>query len=276
MVTLKEKLKGKISKKGFSVLKRSFDIIGDIAVLEIADELKKREKIIAKAMMELYPRVKVVAKKTGPTAGVERVRPIKVILGEKRTETLHIENQCRFKLDINKVYFSPRLGSEHLRVAEQVKKKEVVYDLFAGVGPYAIPCAKRCKKIIAVDINRYAIKYLKENARLNKVAGRIDAFTGDSRKIVMNKKHKKKADRIIMNLPMHAGEFLDVAFHVAKPNSKIHFYCFLDEKDLYKKGTEMIKIAAKKAKRKIRILKKKKCGQLAPRVWRVVIDFKVY
>jgi tRNA (guanine37-N1)-methyltransferase len=272
---IKEFLAGKLTKKELAVAKSSFDVVGDIAVLEIPDELKKKEKVIAKSIMELHRNVKVVAKKVGPTAGVERIRPIRVILGEKRTNTIHVENGCRYKLDINKVYFSPRLGSEHLRVAEQVKKGEAVFDPFAGVGPFAIPIAKRCANVIAVDINKDAIKFLKENAKLNKVDVRIEAFAGDARKVLKKAKYKGKADRVIMNLPMHAGEFLDVAFYIAKKGAVVHFYCFLKEEDLFEGGIEVIRSAAKKAKRKVRVLKTKLCGQLAPRVWRVVIDFKI-
>lgn len=276
MTTLKEELKGKIPDKELEMVKKSFDVVGDVAVLEIPDKLKKREKIIAEAVMTLYPCVKVAAKKMGPTSGVERIRKVKVILGEKRTETLYIENGCRYKLDINKVYFSPRLGSEHLRVAEQVKPKETVYDLFCGVGPYVVPCAKRCKKVFAVDINKDAIKYLAENVKLNKVMDKVEFAAGDCRKVAMKKEHKGKADRVIMNLPMHAGEFLDVAFFVAKKGAVVHLYCFLKDDELYDGGIKVIQAAAKKAKRKVKILNTKTCGQLAPRIWRCAIDFKVF
>lgn len=274
MTFLKEVLAGKLSEKEIELAKRSFDIIGDLAVLEIPDELKKKEKYIAEAIVKLYPRVKVVAKKVGPTAGVERIRPVKVILGDKRTETMYIENGCRYKLDVNKVYFSPRLSSEHLRVAEQVKPKETVYDLFCGVGPYVIPCAKRCKKVFAVDINKDAVKYLEQNVKLNKVMDKVDFAAGSCRKVVMKKEHKGKADRVIMNHPSGAHEFLDVAFHVAKKGAIVHFYCFLKEAELYDGGIKIIRDAAKKAKRKVKILNTKKCGQLAPWVWRCAIDFK--
>ena len=276
MATLKEILKGKLSKEELRLVRRSFDIIGDIAQIEIPLELEKKENVIAKAIMQMHKNVKVVVKKVGPTSGEERIRPVKVIAGEKRTETMHIENGVKLKLDLNKVYFSPRLGTEHLRVVNQIKKGEVVFDLFAGVGPYAIPAAKKAKKVVAIDINPYAIKYLKENAKLNKVEDKIDAYTGDCRKVVKKHRWKQKADRVIMNLPMHAGEFLDVAFYTAKPNAVVHCYFFLPEDELFKGAIKKIKEAEKEFGRKTRILRKRKCGQLAPRIWRVVVDFKIY
>ena len=276
MATLKEILKRKLSEEELKLVRRSFDIIGDIAQIEVPPELEKKEKIIAEAIMKMHKNVKVVVKKVGPTSGEERIRPVKVIAGEKRTETTHIENGVKLKLDLNKVYFSPRLGTEHLRVVSQIKKDEVVFDLFAGVGPYAIPAAKRAKKVVAIDINPYAIKYLRENAKLNKVEDKIEAYVGDCRKVVKKHRWKQKADRVIMNLPMHAGEFLDVAFYVAKPNAIVHCYFFLKEEELFKGAIKKIKAAEREFGRKTRILRKRKCGQLAPRIWRVVVDFKIY
>ena len=275
MASLKEHLKGKLSNNELKFVRRGFDIIGDIAQIEIPPELEKKEKIIAEAIMELHKNVKVVVKKVGPTSGEERIRPVKVIAGEKRTETIHIENGVRLKVDLNKVYFSPRLSTEHLRVSEQVKKDEVVFDLFAGVGPYAIPAAKKAKRVVAIDINKNAIKYLKENAKLNKVQDKIKAYVGDCRKVVKKHRWKQKANRIIMNLPMHASDFLDIAFYVAKPNAIVHCYFFLPEEELFKGAIKKIKDAEKKFGRKTRILRKRKCGQLAPRIWRVVVDFKI-
>jgi tRNA (guanine37-N1)-methyltransferase len=276
MTTLKEALKGKLTEKQISNLKASYDLIGDIAVMNsMPAGLKSKEKLVAKTIMSLNNHIKTVVKKIGPTSGVERIRKVKVVLGEKRTDTTYIENGCRFRLDINKVFFSPRLGYERLRVIEQAKPNEIVYDLFAGIGPFAIPIAKRVKKVIAIDINKNACKFLEENARINRVSDKIDIYCGDSRKTIAKQKWKNVADRVIMNLPMHAGQFLDLAFKIAKKGAIVHFYFFLPQEDLFEGATELIENAAKKAKRKIKIINERKCGQLAPWIWRVAIDFKV-
>jgi len=275
MTTLKEALSKKLTKKEMAFFKKSFDLVGDIAQLEIQDELKKKEKIIAETLMELHKNIKVVVKKIGPTGGEERIRPVKVIAGEKRTETIHIENGFRYKLDINKVYFSPRLVTERARVTAQVNPKEFVFDLFAGVGVFAIPAAKKAEKVVAIDINKDACNYLKENAMLNKVFSKMEIDCGNCRKIIENQKYKNCANRIIMNLPMHAGEFLNVAFKIAKKGAVVHFYCFLPEDELFEGGIKKIKDAAKIAGKKVKILETKRCGQLAPRIWRCAIDFKV-
>lgn len=275
MVTIKDRLKGKLTDDEIKLLKTSFDVIGDIAQLEIPEGLEKKEKIISETLMELHKNVNVVVKKVGATSGEERIRPVKVIAGENRTETIHKENNYSFKLDINKVYFTPRLVSERKRVISQIKEKEIVFDLFAGVGVFAIPSTKKAEKVIAIDINSDAVEYMKENAMLNKVWSKMEIYEGDCRKVIEENNFKDCANRIIMNLPMHSENFLDVAFKIAKKDCVVHFYLFLNEEELFDKGIKTIEKAAEKYGKNVEILDKKTCGQLAPRVYRCVIDFKV-
>ncbi len=275
MATIKDELKEKLTKEEMNSLKRSFDIIGDIAQLEIPEGLERKEKIISETLMELHKNVNVVVKKVGATSGEERIRPVKVIAGENRTKTIHRENNYEFKLDLNKVYFTPRLVTERKRVISQIKEGENVFDLFAGVGVFSIPCTKKAKKVVAIDINSDAVEYMKENAMLNKVWSKMEIYEGDCRKVIEENNFENCADRVIMNFPMHSENFLDVAFKIAKENCVVHFYTFLEESELFEKGIKTIKDAAEKYGKNIEIPEKKTCGQLAPRVYRCVIDFKV-
>ena len=245
----------------------SYDIIGDIAIFQSKDH--KYDKVVAEAIMKLNKNVKVVGER-GITKGIERIRPIKVILGENRSETIHIENGLKYKLDINKVFFNSRLQNERLRVIEKVKPGERVFDLFAGVGPFSIPIAKKGAKVVAIDINPYAVHYLKENIKLNKVpTENIQVFEGDCRGIVNS--HKEwwgKANRIIMNLPAKSEDFLDVAKKLSNEKTIIHFYWFCHESEL-SKVEEIIKKVFPNA----RILEKRIIGERAPRVYKIVVDF---
>ncbi len=262
---LKELLKDKVPEE---VIPSAFDIVGDIAIFDSKDP--KYDKIIAEGILKLHKNVKVVAKR-GITEGIERIRPIEVILGENRSETIHVENGFRFKLDLNKVFFNTRLQFERQRVINQVKEGELVFDLFAGVGPFAVPIAKKGAKVIAIDINPVATRYLEENVKLNKVPKEnIEIFTGDCREIVNNNPDWwGKADRIIMNLPAKSEDFLDVAKKLAKEGTIIHFYWFCHESELWWKVEEVIK----KVFPKIKILERRKIGERAPRVYKIVVDF---
>lgn len=207
--------------------KPSYEVVGDIAVLTEAIDNRK-EQLVAHALMYRHKNIKVVAKRISAVEGVFRTRKLEIIAGENRTETMHKENGCRYKLDLEKVYFNPRLAGERNRVAAQVArssvKEEEVLDMFAGVGSFSIQVAIRAPQshVTAIDINPDAILYLHENIRLNRVSN-IDAVEGDIREICG--RFRNTADRIIMNLPKSAYLFLQEALSMLKPQGGIlHFY----------------------------------------------------
>jgi tRNA (guanine37-N1)-methyltransferase len=272
---LKDVLKGKISAKNMNLLRKSFDIVGDIAIIEVPIELKKTEKLVAMTVPLIQKNIKSVYKKEGGHEGKLRIQKLKYLYGEKRTLTEHKENNVRLKLDIAKTYFSPRQSTERKRVYSQIKKPEDVLVMFSGIGPFTISIAKNssAKSVYAVELNKIAHKYALENVKLNKVDGKVKTFTGDVNKIVPNL--NKKFDRIIMPLPKGAGKYLGLAFSVAKKGAAIHFYDFEKQEDIPKGSVEKVKKAAVKSKKKIRILRTVKCGQLAARSYRVCVDLKV-
>ncbi|HDN90950.1 MAG TPA: tRNA (guanine-N1)-methyltransferase, partial [Candidatus Aenigmarchaeota archaeon] len=102
----------------------------------------------------------------------------------------------------------------------------------------------------------------------------VRRFLGDCREVV-EKEEIKGVDRIIMNLPKTADNFLDVAFGICKKGTTVHFYYFLKEEELFWKGEEIIKENAGKFNRRVKFLEERKCGELAPHVYRVVIDFQI-
>ena len=221
--------------------KFSYEIVGDIALLELSKEDKNVSESpqgkfsefsevseedlqrISDLILRRHKNVKVVALKASAVEGVFRKRRIRILKGEQRTETIHRENGCVFKLDLEKVYFNPKLASERKRVAEKVAAGECVVDMFAGVGTFSILIAKRSpeSKVIAIDINPDAIFYLRENIRLNKVSN-VSAIQGDVREI--SGKFAGVADRIIMNLPKESHIFLKDALRMLKNRGIIHFY----------------------------------------------------
>jgi len=278
--SLKEALSQKFSEEELRHLTKAFDIIGDIAIIEIPNELQAREKEIADAIMQVHRNVKVVAKKLGGMIGEYRVRPIKVIAGENRTETEYHESGCRMRFDVAKTYFSVRLSHERERIADQVKDGELILALFAGVGPFPLVIAKKNKnksnllKIAAIELNPDATKYMKENVRLNKMDGIIEPIEGDARKVVMGR-FRNWADRVLMPLPKSAYEFLDVAFAGAKNGAIVHFYSFAEEGKAFEDAKEKVKQAAKEAKAKVEILNQKIVRPYAPHVVQTVTDFRV-
>ena len=230
---LAESLHGRIPDQFLASLPHSFDVIGEIATIDIPRELVQFSSIIGEGVMEMDPHLRLVLRKSGEVAGTFRTRRLEAIAGSGGTETMHREFSCLFQLDVAKVYFNPRLSHERLRVARQVNGNECVLDMFAGVGPYSILIAKTREdcEVCSIDINPEAFRYLKQNIMLNQVADRVIPLFGNARQLV-EKGLRGTANRVIMNLPSDSSHFLEVALQALKTQGGvIHYYTFASRKD---------------------------------------------
>jgi tRNA (guanine37-N1)-methyltransferase len=164
------------------------------------------------------------------------------VLAGDDTETVHREYGCEYLVDLATVYFSPRLATERHRVTEQARAGEHAFDMFAGVGPFVVPFAKRGAAAVGVDVNPEAVRYLRANAERNGVADRVTAIGGDVREVAPD--HAGWADRVVMNLPHSADEFLDAAVTLAGDDCTIHYYDIQHEDDPFGPGEAAIRAAA--------------------------------
>lgn len=267
--SLKDYLKGRIDTQKIDEIRGSFDIIGNIVILEIPEDLEGFKDLIGEAALKFTKR-KTVFRKKSEIKGIIRTRELEHLAGEDISETIHQEFGCRLMLDIKKVYFSPRLATERKRVADSVKNGEIIVDMFAGVGPFPILIAKNHDvKIYAIDINPEAYRYMQKNIELNKVQDKVIPILGDVREVLSDK--NIKADRIIMNLPGTAFEFLDSAMNSIKDGGVIHYYEFSED---FKKPVERLKKAA--YPRKVEIFNKRKVRSKSPGKWHVGIDAMIF
>ena len=272
---LKFYLKDKLSKKDLELVPTSFDVVGDILIFsEFPKELIKNEDLIGKIILEKYHHIKTILKKTKKYSGKFRIPKLKAIAGENRKETTHKENSILLKLDVEKVYFSPRMGNERKRVTSLVKPSESILIMFSGSGAYPLVIARnsKCKKVYGIEINPVAHKYALENLKLNKLENKINLFFGDVKKTMP--KLNKKFNRIAMPLPKGGEHFLGLALKHIKSKGIIHFYDFLHEDEFYK-AQEKVEKSCGRLKKKCRILRTIKCGQYSPGFYRVCVDFKV-
>ncbi len=199
------------------------DVIGDIAIVRLEGFSPKEKKKVAQALLEEMKNVKVVMEQEGGVEGEFRLRKLRHAAGERRTLTEHRENGCRFKVDVAKCYFSPRLSTERLRIAKLVKPKEKVLNMFAGVGPFSIPIAKLARaKVTSCELNSYAAELHVENNLINKVGGLVTVINADA--MDLPKVVKSKFDRVLLPLPESADEFLPTALKMSKRGSMIHYY----------------------------------------------------
>lgn len=276
MTTLKEALKKKLSKKEFDALVTSYDIIGSIAIIEIPPELEKKEKIIGETLLELHKNIKTVLKKAGIHSGIYRRQKMKVISGKRTKVAEYKENNARIKIDVEKVYFSPRLSTERKRVYELVKPGEEILVMFSGCAPYPVVIGRntKAKEIYGIELNPVAHNFGVENARINKL-GNVVLINGDVKEEAKNLAAQgKKFDRILMPLPKDAESFLESTFILSKKGTEVHFYDFGRE-DEFDSIKEKIKKACKEHGKKCRILRAVKCGAYSPRVFRVCVDFRI-
>lgn len=255
-----------------ALLPRSFDIVGNIAVIEdLAPELAQYGEILAKGIMQVHQRVKTVLLKTGKIEGDFRLPHLIRLAGEEKYETIHKEHGVRLRVDLSKAYFSPRLATEHYRVASQVRDGEVVVDMFAGVGPFSILVAKRASaKVFSIDINPDAIALLRESVRINHLKGEIIPLCGDVK--VIASQLRGIADRVIMNLPASSLDYIEVALDIIKRSGgMIHIYVFAKD-DPIQNAKEMFNKRLSGFVTRYEIMNTKKVRPVAPREWQVVID----
>jgi tRNA (guanine37-N1)-methyltransferase len=256
------------------LVSKSFDIIGDIAIIELHPSAEPYEQTIAEALTQVHKSVRTVFSKAGPITDSLRLRPLHLVLGENRSETIHKEHGCRFKVDVSKAFFSPRLSSEHKRIADQVAPGEFVLDMFAGIGPFSVLIAKRLDKVTvhAIDANPEAAKLIEENARLNRVQDKITVWSGDAHQLV-TENLSRQADRVIMNHPSEAKNFLEDAAQAINPSGgTAHYYTFADGDDCEIKAKEELRGGLADSKWEIEKTTTHRVRGVAPMKWQVVVD----
>jgi tRNA (guanine37-N1)-methyltransferase len=221
-------LEDKLEAEEIDALYRSYDIIGDIAVLRVPETLEGKARFMAEAVMQTHRRVETVLRQTSPVSREYRLRDLEWVAGKRKTETVHKEYGCLFKVNLEKCYFSSRLSHERMRIAHQVRPGEIVVNMFAGVGCFSIIMAKHSevKRIFSIDINPDAVQYMQENTALNKVEDKVVVVQGDARDEI-EEGLQRVADRVLMPLPEKANEYLDCALSALKPQGGwVHYYDF--------------------------------------------------
>ncbi len=289
--SIEEFLVGELPENILELVPKSYDIIGKIAIVEfdqlntiIDKNVSFYKKKVAEALVSINRSVVTVYEKLSEVKGRYRLKDLKIIYGDDNPETIYKENDCLFKLDVKKTYFTPRLVFERKRVSSSsFKKQEVIVDMFAGVGPFSVQIAKNNDaKIYAFDVNPSAYKYLIENTEMNKMKGEVITHNMDVKELLnldnkLGNYLKHKVDRIVMNLPEQSIDFLDVmCFLMKKSNGILHFYQFCEKPNPIKKGIENLKSNLKGSGWHIEeILTSKVVKPFSPKSDLIVLDLKL-
>lgn len=268
---LKEILRGHLSDEELKLLVRSYDVVGDLAIIIIAEGLEAREKLIGEAILAINKNVKVVLKRAGMYQGEFRLIPLEVIAGDNRKETECKENGVRLLLNPEIAYYSVRSSSERKRIAELVAPGENVLVMFSGVAPFPLVIAKnsKAKTIVGVEKNPDAHRYGVESLKLNRKLRNITLYCGDVDMVVPGL--NQKFDRILMPLPKGAGAFLQTAVnHLTSPGI-LHYYSILDKAD-FEQAEKEVEQVCRECGRNLRSAEIVIAGHSGPGKYRISLD----
>ena len=269
--SLKAELENKIPKSALAALPHSYFVIGNILTLKLDKKLHKYKAKIGSAILKILPNVRSVAL-IGEIKGRKREPSVEIIAGSKKTETVHKEHGCSFALDVSKIMWSKGNKGEKLRLLNLATPREVVLDMFAGIGYFSIPLAKHKKaEVHAIDINPNSLNFLKKNIFLNGIADRVKIYKGDSKEIVA--KLNVAPDRILMGY-FPAYDFFESAMKISKKGTVIHFHDKATENDVPSRLDKLKEIAAKNGKF-LDVLDIQQVKSYAPHVWHYVYDLEV-
>ncbi|GME84238.1 unnamed protein product [Ambrosiozyma monospora] len=162
----------------------AYTMTGHLAHLNLRDEYKPYGTLIGQVLLDKNTSIKTVVDKMETIDTKFRTFKMKVIAGEDNFIVTHKESDCLFEFDFSKVYWNSRLSTEHQRLVSQFKEGEAVFDVMAGVGPFALPAAKKSVFVFANDLNPESYKYLNINVKKNKVDKFVTCFNVDGRQFI--------------------------------------------------------------------------------------------
>jgi len=272
---LKKSLESILTLEESNELISAFDQIGNIIIVRIPESLLIKKKIIGETLLEQVKIAKSVFYQSSAVEGNFRTRNLEILAGEDNTETEYKEFGCRFTVDVENAFFSPRLSTERERIANIIQDGEVMTNMFAGVGMFSIMAAKKKKcTVFSLDINPVASKLCEKNIKQNKLAGDVISINGDSTEII-KEQLVDKSDRTLMLLPERSDEFLESAISTTKNNGIIHYYSHIhaDKKSDAGKLSEEHYLSVTPVKSEI--LSSKIVRPVGPRYYQTVVDVKI-
>ena len=232
----------------------SYDVIGSIAILSFNKKLSKKQKKKLAGKILKQKNIETVLEKSERIKGRLRVPKFRLLAGKMQKETIHKENDCKFRLNIEKCYFSPRLAEERKQVAEKIvrelkkqgksnktrkQKNARILVMFSGVGPFSIVLGKILKsnnlgadsiEIVSNEIGRECLKYQKQNIKNNNLQNYIEIVSGDAKKLDL--KIKEKFDFILMPRPNLKQSFLKTALKLSKKGTRVYYHGFGRREDV--------------------------------------------
>ncbi|OAQ53208.1 hypothetical protein HTG_06955 [Natrinema mahii] len=268
----------------------SWAVIGSVILVTVPEGCPD-EGELGEALLELHGEADSVLADEGiandGAAGTHREPRTRLLAGDGDTETVHTEHGTQYGLDPAKVMFSPGNQAERTRMGDVVSSDEHVFDMFAGIGYFTLPMARAGARVTATEINPTAFRYLLENAVLNDVADRVDAYMTDCRDLAS----EIEADRVVMGYYGHADgdgdgdgtadhgtrsdeahDFLEDALAALVPGGVVHYHEATPESLLWERPIDRLEAAGDAAGRDLEILDRRRVKSHSAGVAHVVVD----
>lgn len=157
---------------------------GHVAHINLRDEFKPYGKLIGQVILDKNSKIETVVDKVDTIDTKFRTFKMEVLAGKDDLIVEQSESGCKFKFDFSKVYWNSRLNTEHERLISKFNSGDVVGDVFAGVGPFAVPAGKKQVFVLANDLNPESFKYLQENITHNKTHDFVKGLNLDGREFI--------------------------------------------------------------------------------------------
>ncbi|KAG7545986.1 S-adenosyl-L-methionine-dependent methyltransferase [Arabidopsis suecica] len=264
------------------IVPSAFEMVGHIAHLNLRDEHLPYKRLIAKVVLDKnQPKIQTVVNKIDPIHNDFRTMQLEVLAGNHSLVTLVVENGLRFHVDLARVYWNSKLGTERQRLLLGFDQNDVVCDVFAGVGPIALAAARIVKRVYANDLNPHAVEFMEQNSVVNKLEKRIEIFNMDGRRFIkamFSSEKGRKVTQVVMNLPKDAAESLDAFRGVYNDRQRdeglsfptIHVYGFSKAPDPEFDFHERIRIALSEVAVDVKM---RKVRLVAPGKWMLCASF---
>ncbi|KAL7039570.1 hypothetical protein ACKWTF_000031 [Chironomus riparius] len=189
----------------------SFSRIGHIIHLNLKDELLPYKAAISQIFLDKTPNCRTVINKAQSIENTYRNFQIELLRGDDDYQVQVKENGITFEFDFSSVYWNPRLSTEHERLVKLLHPNDYFYDVFAGVGPFSVPAAKRRVNILANDLNPHSFKWLEYNIKKNKCENYVKTFNKDGRQFII---HDIK-ENLLTRIEQRLIDPVDYSIHIA-------------------------------------------------------------
>ncbi|TQV95875.1 tRNA (guanine-N(1)-)-methyltransferase [Cordyceps javanica] len=223
-----------------------FNTAGHVAHLNLRDQYLPYKHIIAQVIIDKNPGIKTVINKID-NVGTEsefRTFAYEVLAGPDDLEVEVSEAGCHFKFDYSKVYWNSKLGTEHQRITALFRPGEVVADVMAGIGPFAVPAGKKGVFVWANDKNPESYRYLTDIIKRNKVGEFVRPFNADGHDFIRRAcdevlEASRRGEAATLPAPKFLHNFRGIyhgqealfAPHTATSLPLVHTHCFAVKAD---------------------------------------------